>query len=163
MNRLIFVCMGNICRSPLAEVLARDALLRNGLAEQLDVVSRGTHAYHLDHPADPRSVAVAERHGLDLEAHAARLVMPGDFGPGDLLLVMDRRNLQDVRAKAPPHAVGRIRLLMDFAGKPGVEVPDPYTGTAQDFDHVFGMLREGVEGLTKHLLRLHNAGVLKME
>ncbi len=163
MNRLIFVCMGNICRSPLAEVLARAALQRGGLGDQLEVVSRGTHAYHLDHPADPRSVAVAERHGLDLSQHAARLVLPGDFGSGDLLLVMDRRNLQDVRAKAPPHAVGRIRLLMEFAGKPGVEVPDPYNGSTQDFDRVFDMLREGIEGLTKHLLRLHNAGVLNME
>jgi protein-tyrosine phosphatase len=126
-------------------------------------VSRGTHAYHIDHPADPRSVAVAARHGLDLSAHASRLVMPGDFGSGDLLLVMDRRNLQDVRAKAPSHAVGRIRLLMEFAGKPGIEVPDPYYGVEGDFDHVFDMLREGTDGLTKHLLRLHNAGVLNME
>lgn len=163
MNRLIFVCMGNICRSPLAEVLAKASLVRSGLAERLEVVSRGTHAYHLDHPADPRSIAVAERHGLDLSQHASRLVMPGDFGSRDLLLVMDRRNLMDVRAKAPPHAVGRIRLLMEFAGKPGVEVPDPYYGTAQDFDRVFDMLQEGTEGLTKHLLRLHNAGVLNME
>jgi protein-tyrosine phosphatase len=163
MNRLIFVCMGNICRSPLAEVLAKASLVRSGLSERLEVVSRGTHAYHLDHPADPRSIAVAERHGLDLSQHASRLVMPGDFGSRDLLLVMDRRNLMDVRAKAPPHAVGRIRLLMEFAGKPGVEVPDPYYGTAQDFDRVFDMLQEGTEGLTKHLLRLHNAGVLNME
>ncbi len=163
MNRLIFVCMGNICRSPIAEGLARASLQRNGLDQQLEVVSRGTHAYHLDHPADPRAVAVAARHGVDLSAHAARLVLPGDFGPGDLLLVMDRRNLQDVRAKAPPHTVGRIRLLMDFAGKPGVEVPDPYHGTERDFDQVFDMLRDGTEGLTKHLLRLHNAGVLNME
>jgi protein-tyrosine phosphatase len=163
MNRLIFVCMGNICRSPLAEVLAKASLVRSGLGERLEVVSRGTHAYHLDHPADPRSIAVAERHGLDLSQHASRLVMPGDFGSRDLLLVMDRRNLMDVRAKAPPHAVGRIRLLMEFAGKPGVEVPDPYYGTAQDFDRIFDMLQEGTEGLTKHLLRLHNAGVLNME
>lgn len=163
MNRLVFVCMGNICRSPLAEVLARASLQRCGLGERLAVVSRGTHAYHLDHPADPRSVTVATRHGLDLSTHASRLVLPGDFGAGDLLLVMDRRNLQDVRAKAPPHAVGRVRLLMDFAGKPGAEVPDPFYGTDRDFDHVFDMLREGTEGLTKHLLRLHNAGVLNME
>jgi protein-tyrosine phosphatase len=163
MNRLIFVCMGNICRSPLAEVLAKASLSRSGLADKLQVVSRGTHAYHLDHPADPRSITVAERHGLDLTRHASRLVMPADFGPGDLLLVMDRRNLMDVRSKAPPHAVGRIRLLMEFAGKPGVEVPDPYYGSAGDFDLVFDMLREGTEGLTKHLLRLHNAGVLNME
>lgn len=163
MNRLIFVCMGNICRSPLAEVLAKAALARNGLSDQLQVVSRGTHAYHLDHPADPRSVAVAERHGLDLNQHASRLVMPDDFGSGDLLLVMDRRNLLDVRAKAPAHAVGRIRLIMEFAGRPGVEVPDPYYGTPQDFDRVFDMLREGTEGLIKHLSRLHDVGVLKME
>lgn len=154
--------MGNICRSPLAEVLSRASLARHGLSERLTVVSRGTHAYHVDHPADPRSVEVAKRNGLDLSGHAARLVMPTDFAPGDLLLVMDRRNLQDVRAKAPAHAVGRIRLLMEFAGKPGVEVPDPYTGNARDFEHVFEMLREGTEGLTKHLLRLHNAGVLDM-
>jgi protein-tyrosine phosphatase len=163
MNELIFVCMGNICRSPLAEVLARDSLARHGLAGVLKVSSRGTHAYHVDHPADPRSVDVAARHGLDLASHRARLVMPSDFNGGDLLLVMDRRNLQDVRAKAPPQAVGRIKLLMDFAGKPGTEVPDPYQGHQRDFELVYAMLEQGIEGLTKHLLRLHNAGVLSME
>jgi protein-tyrosine phosphatase len=155
--------MGNICRSPLAEVLAKASLARHGLADAVQVVSRGTHAYHLDHPADPRSIAVASRNGLDLSGHASRLVLPGDFGPRDLLLVMDRRNLSDVRAKAPPHAVGRIRMLMEFAGRPGVEVPDPYYGADADFEHVYEMLRDGTEGLTKHLLRLHNAGVLNME
>lgn len=163
MNRLVFVCMGNICRSPLAEVMARAALERVGLGTALSCVSRGTHAYHLDHPADARSIAVADRHGLDLNGHASRLVLPADFGPGDLILAMDRRNVQDLRGKAPAHAVGRIRLLMDLAGKPGVEVPDPYYGTERDFDVVFELLQEGIEGLTKHLLRLHNAGVLNME
>ena len=87
--------------------------------------------------------------------------MPDDFEGGDLLLVMDRRNLQDVRAKAPPQAVGRIKMLMDFGGRAGVDIPDPYQGQARDFDLAYTMIHEAVEGLTKHLLRLHNAGVLK--
>ena len=161
MNRLIFICMGNICRSPLAEVVARASLARTGLADVLTVSSRGTHAFHVDHPADERSILVAERHGLDLHSHKSRLVMPDDFEGGDLLLVMDRRNLQDVRAKAPPQAVGRIKMLMDFGGRPGVDIPDPYQGQARDFDLAYTMIHEAVEGLTKHLLRLHNAGVLK--
>jgi len=163
MNKLIFICMGNICRSPLAEVMARASLARHGLADALQVSSCGTHAYHLDHPADPRSARVARVGGLDLDTHRSRLVMPADFSGSALLLVMDRRNLRDVRAKAPAHAVGRIKLLMDFAGRPGTDIPDPFYGEDSDFDLVYTMLHEGIEGLTKHLLRLHNAGALRME
>lgn len=163
MNRLIFVCMGNICRSPLAEAVARAQLVQHGLDSVFTVVSRGTHAYHLDLPADPRAQALAEQHGLALAAHRSRLLQPDDFQRGDLLLVMDRQNLRDVRAKAPPHAVGRIRLLMDFVSSPGADIPDPYYGEAADFERALGLIEQGVLGLTKHLLRLHNAGALHLE
>ncbi len=163
MNRLLFVCMGNICRSPLAEVVARAELERQGLADAFAVESRGTHAYHAGHPADPRAVAVAARSGLDLGRHQARQVSLDDFRRGDLLLVMDRRNLSDVRARAPAHAVGRIRLLMGFADPPTEEVPDPYYGEIADFQIALQLITRGVQGLTSHLLRLHSAGALTTE
>lgn len=155
--------MGNICRSPLAEAAARAQLVRLGLDSAFTVVSRGTHAYHLDVPADPRALALATQHGLNLAPHRSRLLQSADFQRDDLLLVMDRQNLRDVRAKAPPHAVGRIRLLMDFASPPGADIPDPYYGEAADFERALALIEQGVLGLTKHLLRLHNAGALHME
>lgn len=163
MNRLLFVCMGNICRSPLAAVVARAELERQGLTAVFTVESRGTHAYHAGQPADPRAVAVAARSGLDLSSHQARQVSPDDFRRGDLLLVMDRRNLSDLRARAPAHAVGRIRLLMGFADPPTEEVPDPYYGEIADFQTALQLISRGVQGLTGHLLRLHSAGALTME
>ena len=163
MNRLLFVCMGNICRSPLAAAVAQDELARQGLARAFTVESRGTHTYFGGQPADPRAIAVAALAGLDLGAHRARQVGADDFRRGDLLLVMDRRNLSDVRARAPAHAVGRIRLLMGFADPPTEEVPDPYLGTSADFELALELIRHGVHGLTRHLTRLQSVGALSTE
>ena len=163
MNNIIFVCMGNICRSPLAEAEARQAFAAAGLDEVLSVRSAGTIGHHQGAPADVRSVAVAADAGLDLGAHRARMITPADFEPGNLLVAMDRRNIADLRTRAPVHAQGRIRLLLEFAGRAHGEVADPYLGNRQDFVDCHALIREGVAGLTKHLQRLHNAGQLSME
>ena len=155
--------MGNICRSPLAEVEARQAFASAGLGEMLVVSSLGTIGHHHGHPADPRSITVAAAVGLDLSRHRARGVSGADFTSADLMIAMDRRNVADLRARAPAQAHGRIRLLLEFAGKPGAEVPDPYYGQMSDFEHCHALIREGVAGLTKHLVRLHNAGQLLTE
>lgn len=156
--QILFVCMGNICRSPLAAVEAGRAFAAAGLGGLVGIDSAGTLDFHAGHPADARARSLAADHGLDLGAHRARQVEIGDFSRFDLVIAMDRQNLAALRALAPPQASGRIRLLLEFAGRPRDEVADPYSGTRADFDASFGQIREGIAGLTKHLLRLHNAG-----
>ncbi|AVP96703.1 phosphotyrosine protein phosphatase [Ahniella affigens] len=154
---LIFVCTGNICRSPLAKVYADQALQQAGMASQFVTDSVGTHAYHQGQAADPRSVQVAQEFQLDLRPHAARRIQPADF-QAEFLLVMDHYNLQNLRRMAPPERLGRVKLLMAFAGQPKLEVPDPYTGALDDFRFSFDLIRQGIDGLIKSLQRLHNAG-----
>lgn len=154
---LVFACTGNICRSPLAKVYADHALVASGLARVFDTDSVGTHAWHGGEPADPRSVALAREFGLDLEPHRARRVHERDF-QAEFVLVMDHLNLQHLRPRAPAERLGRIKLLLEFAGQPGKEVPDPYTGAMDDFRHSFELIRQGIDGLIKSLQRLHNAG-----
>ncbi|MBK8286331.1 MAG: low molecular weight phosphotyrosine protein phosphatase [Ahniella sp.] len=154
---LVFACTGNICRSPLARVYADQELARSGLDRLFGTDSVGTHAYHSGLPADPRSIELAAEFGLDLESHLARRVLDRDF-QAEFLLVMDHHNLQHLRPRAPAERVGRIKLLLEFAGHPGKEVPDPYTGAMDDFRHSFDLIRQGIDGLIKSLQRLHNAG-----
>lgn len=154
---LIFVCTGNICRSPLAKVYADHALQQAGMVDRFVTDSVGTHAYHQGQPADPRSIRVAEEFELNLGKHAARRIQPTDF-QAEFLLVMDHYNLQNLRRIAPPERLGRVRLLMAFAGQPKQEVPDPYTGELEDFRFSFDLIRQGIDGLIKSLQRLHNAG-----
>jgi len=154
---IVFACTGNICRSPLAKVYADHALANAGLDSIFSTDSIGTHAWHSDEPADPRSIELAQEFGLDLETHRARRVLDRDF-QAEFLVVMDNHNLQHLRARAPTERMGRVKLLLEFAGKPGKEVPDPYTGAMDDFRHSFDLIRQGVDGLIKSLQRLHNAG-----
>ncbi|MBK6728740.1 MAG: low molecular weight phosphotyrosine protein phosphatase [Xanthomonadales bacterium] len=156
--QILFVCMGNICRSPLAAIEARRSLAAAGLDGVIGIDSAGTLDFHAGYPADARARSLATDHGMDLGAHRARQVKPADFSRFDLVIAMDRQNLATLRRLAPPQASGRIRLLLEFAGRPQDEVADPYSGTRADFDSSFSQIREGVAGLTKHLLRLHNAG-----
>lgn len=155
--------MGNICRSPLAAVEGARAFAAAGLGGVLQVDSAGTLDFHSGRPADARSIALAADHGLDLSGHRARQVRRDDFESAELVVVMDRRNLSDLRAIAPVPAFGRIRLLLEFAGQAHAEVPDPYYGGRAEFEHSFELIRTGVAGLTKHLARLHNAGHRTLE
>lgn len=157
--KILFICMGNICRSPLALIAAERAFHDAGLVPPVRVDSAGTLDFHLGRPADPRSIALAAKHHLDLGAHRARGVRPEDFVQSDLIVAMDRRNIADLRTVSPPEAWGRIRLLMSFAGTPQGEVPDPYYGGRADFEHSFALIRDGIAGLTKHLVGLHNPGL----
>ena len=150
--------MGNICRSPLAAIEAERAFAAAGLSPSISVGSAGTLGFHAGRAADARAIALAADHGLDLGAHRARQVRRADFGQAELVIAMDRQNLADLRALAPAEASGRIRLLLEFAGQRLAEVPDPYQGGQAEFEHSFELIRVGIAGLTKHLLRLHNAG-----
>lgn len=154
---ILFVCLGNICRSPLAERVFRDVLSERGLAHRFLVDSAGTGGWHAGSAPDPRSVAIAASHGVDISAQQARKVVPDDFSRFDLILGMDRSNVEALRAAAPEDARDRIRLFTDFGGPdepvglPANDVPDPYYGGADGFAAVYRMIREASERLVEKL------------
>lgn len=144
--RLLFVCMGNICRSPTVEVVARAEFARAGLDIVVD--SAGTEDYHIGKQADARSIRMAERHGYPLAAHRARQVSAEDFEHWDHLLVMDQVNLRALLARTPAVARERVQLFLPFAGISNVqELPDPYYGQEEDFTLALTLAQRGVAGL----------------
>lgn len=147
---ILFVCLGNICRSPLAEAVARREFEHAGLA--LPVDSCGTGGWHIGEGADPRSVRTGAAAGYDLKPHRARQLEPDDFTRWRWLLAMDMANLRDMRAQCPDGLQGRLGLFLDFTGvEDGGEVPDPYTGGVDDFRTVLALAQEGVRGLIERL------------
>ncbi len=143
---LLFVCMGNICRSPTVEAVARVEFARAGL--EIEVASAGTESYHIGDRADPRSIAMAEAHGYPMSTHRARQVCPADFSRFDHLLVMDHTNLRALRAIAPETARDRLALFLPFVGiSEPVELPDPYYGTTRDFEVALKLARDGIMAL----------------
>lgn len=136
--RLLAVCLGNICRSPLAEGALRARLDAAGLGDRVVVDSAGTGGWHAGEPPDPRTVAVAARHGVDISGLRARRLRARDFHAFDWLLCADHANLREVRGRAPAGATAGISLLMDWAGQGSdVVVPDPYTGGRAEFEAVW--------------------------
>lgn len=143
---LLFVCLGNICRSPLAEAAFRDAAARAGIEVIAD--SAGTGEWHVGHPPDARSQAVAAASGIDISGYRARRVRGEDFLRFDHILALDPQNLRDLRAIAPGGTTARISLLMDHVpGREGQGVRDPYYGDARDFEQVWAECREAAEAL----------------
>ena len=152
MASVLFVCMGNICRSPTAEGVFRLTLERHGLSGQIDVDSAGTHSYHIGHPPDQRATAVAHERGIDLSGLRARQVEVGDFGRFEYILALDEHNLDELQQLQPPEFSGHLGLLMDFAQAPVARsVPDPYYGGDAGFLRVFDMIEEASEGLVERL------------
>ncbi|WP_440225687.1 low molecular weight protein-tyrosine-phosphatase [Dokdonella sp. MW10] len=147
MTRLLFVCMGNICRSPTVEAVARVEFAKAGLA--IDVASAGTEAYHVGDGADPRSIALAEAHGYPMAAHRARQVADADFEAFDHLLVMDEVNLSALLRRTPAAARGRVALFLPFAGRAERELPDPYYGGPAEFRRALDLARDGVSALAR--------------
>ncbi|MFZ5789564.1 MAG: low molecular weight protein-tyrosine-phosphatase [Pseudomonadota bacterium] len=150
--RVLFVCTGNICRSPMAEGLFRHRIRQAGLEKRLRADSAGTHGYHVGNPPDERAIAVAARHGIDIRDLRARQLDRTDFQAFDLLLGMDEGHLAFMRRLAPPQATPRIGLLLDQAPQLGYrEVPDPYYGEEADYRLAFELVEAGVEGLIRRL------------
>lgn len=140
--RLLFVCMGNICRSPTAEGVMRHLVRERGLEDEVEVASAGTGGWHVGDPPDPRATAAAKRRGIALEG-AARQVQLADFYEYDLLVAMDRSNLRDLLDLAPEEeARSKVRLLLDEA-----DVPDPYYGGERGFEDVLDLVTEACERL----------------
>jgi protein-tyrosine phosphatase len=140
--------MGNICRSPTAQaVLSQNAAAAN-LGKRIRIDSAGTHAYHIGHAPDPRSQAAAAARGYRLDALRARQIEPRDFAEFDYILAMDRDNLADLERVTPQMPRTRPQLLMEFASRPTLlEVPDPYYGGADGFEHVLDLVEEACFGL----------------
>lgn len=150
---ILFVCLGNICRSPTAEGVFRRKLSENPqLAAMLEVDSAGTAAYHVGNPPDQRSATVAARRGYDLSPLRARAVAPEDFDRYDYVLAMDHQNLSNLRAVCPAQYKGHLSLFLDFAGKQNAEVPDPYyTSGDRGFEQVLDLVEAASDGLIAHL------------
>lgn len=156
--KILFVCMGNICRSPTAEGVVRARLLEavrvHGAEIDIELDSAGTHSYHAGHPPDRRAMEAASRRGVDLSPIRARLVEENDFSRFDLILAMDRDNLAHLEEVCPPEYRDRLKLYMEFSGNPGFdEVPDPYYGGLNGFERVLDLVEEAAEGLIRHVLR----------
>jgi len=149
MTRLLFVCMGNICRSPTAEGVMRHLLREEGLEDEITIDSAGTGAWHVGNPPDRRATAAAAARGIVLEG-AARQVRPSDFDDYDLLLAADRENLADLRAIAPDdEARAKVRLLREFDphSHGDLDVPDPYYGGPGGFEEVLDLVEAACRGL----------------
>jgi low molecular weight protein-tyrosine phosphatase len=147
--KLLFVCMGNICRSPTAEGVMRHLLREQGLEDEIEVDSAGTGSWHAGNPPDERATEAARRRGIALEG-AARTVRASDFEEYDLLLAADRENLADLRALAPDEeARAKVRLLREFdPGSHGdLDVPDPYYGGPRGFEEVLDLVEAACRGL----------------
>lgn len=150
---ILFVCMGNICRSPTAEGVLRRRAAAAGL--ELHIDSAGTHAYHVGEAPDARSTRHAARRGYDLSQQRARQVQAGDFERFDHVLAMDRANLALLQRRCPPALHHKLALFMSYASRhPAEEVPDPYYGGVQGFDQVLDYIEDAADGLIRTLRAL---------
>lgn len=152
---VLFVCTGNICRSPTAEGVFRARLRQAGLADRVSTDSAGTHGYHIGEPPDSRSIHHALQRGIDISDLRARKVGPADFARFDLILAMDRGHLAQLARIGPPGSRDRLAMFMDFAAGDlrGRDVPDPYYGHADHFDEVLDLVEAGADGLLAEVRR----------
>jgi protein-tyrosine phosphatase len=150
--KILFVCLGNICRSPTAEAVFRAVAAREASELLIEVDSAGTAGYHVGEPPDLRTRQAAHRRGYDMSPLRARIVEPRDFEDFDLILAMDRENLKVLNHRAPVHARERVRLFLEFAPDAATtEVPDPYYGGPNGFEEVLDLVEAATQGLLQHL------------
>ncbi len=151
--RVLMVCLGNICRSPTAEAMLRRKVHAAGLDDRVEVDSAGTADYHVDSPPDRRAVAHGERRGLAMRHLRGRQVAREDFDRFDVILAMDEDNLADLRRLRPPGSRAKVELLLSYAPEAGDrEVPDPYHGGAEGFEHVLDLVDAACEGFLAKVL-----------
>ena len=150
---VLFVCMGNICRSPLAEGAFRKCMQESADDVSFLVDSAGTHGYHVDAPPDKRARTVAARRGIDITSLKARCVIESDFERFDYILAMDQDNLEWLIGQAPGEHHNKIKLFLDFSdNNPRASVPDPYYGPTSGFERVLDIVEQGAESLLSALI-----------
>lgn len=153
MKKILFVCLGNICRSPTADGVLRKLVADAGLEKRFLVDSAGTGDWHIGRAPDPRTIKAAAKRGYDLSVLRARLVTRDDFDEFDYILAMDKSNLANLQKMKPAHFAGHLGLFMDFAPHMGYsEVPDPYHGDANDFERVLDLVEETAQHFLKKIV-----------
>ncbi len=156
MIRVLFVCMGNICRSPTAQGVFEALLQKEGLLDEINVDSAGTHAYHVGEAPDHRATSAAARRGVDISQQHARKVRPSDFEQFDCILAMDDDNYRLLAAACPPDYQEKLVLFLSYAKQLGLtEVPDPYYGGANGFEQVLDVVEAASEGLLNVIKQTH--------
>lgn len=156
MIRVLFVCMGNICRSPTAHGVFESLVRQAALSDQIQIDSAGTHAYHVGEMPDARAQQEARRRGFDLSAQRARRVADTDFDEFDYILAMDTVNMEALRARCPARHVKKIHFLLEFAsGIDDKQVPDPYYGGNNGFGVVLDLVESGASGFLAFLKSQH--------
>ena len=154
--RVLFVCMGNICRSPTAEGVFAHLVTKRGLTDRIQHDSAGTGAWHVGEAPDARAQAAARKHGIDISRQRARAVRSSDFSRFDYICAMDQDNLQILKRKCPANLRDRVHLFCDFAkGLEGGSVPDPFYGGEDGFDAVFTMVNRASDGLIESIVKKH--------
>lgn len=152
MIRVLFVCLGNICRSPTAEGVFRDLVAREGLSDVIATDSCGTSGWHIGEPPDERAIGEAGRRGIKLDDLRSRKTADSDFAGFDYIIAMDEKNSSTLINMSPPEYRGKVRLFLSFAPTLGIrEVPDPYYGGADGFARVFDMIDAASRGLLAHI------------
>lgn len=153
---VIFICMGNICRSPTAEAVFRHCVEKAGLADVFHIDSAGTHDYHIGESPDSRTQQAAQRRGYEMGGLRGRQAEAGDFARFDYVLAMDEANLSILQRLRPPDAKGHLGLFLEFAERHNErEVPDPYFGGGDGFELVLDLVEDAAEGLLEHIRRHH--------
>lgn len=156
MTSILFVCLGNICRSPIAEGVFRARANAAGIADRFDIDSAGCGGWHAGDPPDRRSIVVAERHGVAIHEQCARQITSDDFHRFDLILGLDRDNVAHLKRMRPHHAKARVALYLEEALGTPKDVPDPYYGDIRDFEAVFRLCEKASDALLK---KLANTGI----
>ncbi|QLE85797.1 low molecular weight phosphotyrosine protein phosphatase [Shewanella sp. Scap07] len=150
-SSVLFVCMGNICRSPTAEAVMRAKAAERGLDIVID--SAGTIAHHQGEAPDPRSMQAGKKRGLSFDGMQARQVVPDDFERFDLILAADRQNLQDLQRRCPSALQHKLALILSFSDSDYTEVPDPYYGAGDGFELVLDLLEESCDKLLDRIAK----------
>lgn len=162
MVKILFVCMGNICRSPTAEGVFRHLAnkdgIEDGFTKKIYIDSAGTAGFHMAAPPDKRAQLTALKYGIDIGDLRARKLSPQDFADFTYILAMDSDNLAMMKKHCPPEHQDKLHLFMSFAeNSPGItEIPDPYYGDIEDFDKAYDFIERASQGFLKHIKREHN-------